>query len=79
MPLRGGAWYERAAGVFALSLCDSRLLPLHYAGFRAALSLCQVLKPYGVLASNQGIKGSVPVPQGKKNKNAVEAAGIFDI
>ena len=65
--MRGGHWGDGvAAGEFALSLCDSRSRGNTGVGFRAALSLCQVLRPYGVLASNQGIKGSVSLPQGKK-------------
>lgn len=68
MPVRGGAWYEAASGVFALSFFESRLRSVQYLGFRAALFLCQILKPYGVLISSKRIKGLVSVPQGKKIK-----------
>ena len=69
MPLRGGSGSAGAvAGVFALDFNVVRSLSDWDVGFRAALSLCQVLRPYGVLASNQGIKGSVSLPQGKKIK-----------
>ena len=67
--MRGGHWGDGvAAGEFALSLCDSRSRGNTGVGFRAALSLCQMLKSYGILSSTQGIKGFVSLPQGKKIK-----------
>ena len=77
MPVRGGHWGDGVcSSVFALSVCDSRSRGNAGVSFRAALSLCQILKPYGVLISCQGIKGFAPVPQGKKNRMFVDAASI---
>lgn len=77
LPVRGGYWADQsAAGVFALEFSAGRLWTAWGIGFRAALSLCQILKPYGVLISCQGIKGFAPVPQGKKNRMFVDAASI---
>ena len=77
LPVRGGYWADQsAAGVFALGFSAGLLWAAGGVGFRAALSLCQILKPYGVLISCQGIKGFAPVPQGKKNRMFVDAASI---
>ncbi len=55
MPVRGGHWGDGVcSSVFALSVCDSRSRGNAGVSFRAALSLRRMLKPYGVLASNQG-------------------------
>ena len=67
--MRGGHWGDGVcSSVFALSVCDSRSRGNAGVSFRAALSLCQILKPYGVLISSKRIKGLVSVPQGKKIK-----------
>ncbi len=59
MPLRGGYWaYCSAAGVFALGFCDVRTFGAVAIGFRAALSLCQMLKSYGILSSTKEDKGA---------------------
>lgn len=57
--MRGGHWGDGvAAGEFALSLCDSRSRGNTGVGFRAALSLCQMLKSYGILSSTKEDKGA---------------------
>ena len=44
--------------MFALGFCDVRTFGAVAIGFRAALSLCQMLKSYGILSSTKEDKGA---------------------